>query len=528
MNDGSLNSNVATVSLTVAAVNDAPTFTAGPNQVVNENAGPQSVPAWASGGAGPADESGQALTYTVIGNSNPGLFSAGPTVAADGTLSYTPAVDASGNATITVELADDGGTANGGVDTSAPRTFTITVNAVIAPPTITAIGDQAIDEDTTTGALGFTVGDGDTPLGSLVLTGSSSDPAIVPNGNIVFAGTGAARTVTVTPAPNANGGPVTITVSVSDGTTTVPTAFAVTVAPVNDTPTIAPIGDQSVNAGSPLTFTASGSDIDLPAQPLSYSLAAGETACNLVSSCSVPSGATIDGSTGAFSWTPSAGQAPGTYRFEVQVSDGAMAASSEFMVTVNPVVVSNPRLVLHRTDHHRHGRLVGHDHGAASECRRYPAVVGCARREPVVDVDRGLVPERERHRQRHDRDDPQRVEHRELPLPRLDCRNPDRHRGRRGAHRGDARGEGLTPSLVFTTSPQSTTPGISTGTITIQRRNYAGAPLTSGPLTVTLTDTSATVIPATPPTPRTSRRFASRTARARSASATATAPPAPR
>ena len=42
-----------------------------------------------------------------------------PAVAADGTLTYTPAADASGTATVTLRAVDDGGTADGGADMSA-------------------------------------------------------------------------------------------------------------------------------------------------------------------------------------------------------------------------------------------------------------------------------------------------------------------------------------------------------------------------------------------------------------------------
>ncbi len=44
-------------------------------------------------------------------------------------LSFTPAADANGQALVSVFLRDDGGTANGGDDTSPTRTFTITVDA---------------------------------------------------------------------------------------------------------------------------------------------------------------------------------------------------------------------------------------------------------------------------------------------------------------------------------------------------------------------------------------------------------------
>lgn len=58
---------------------------------------------------------------------NPGLFAVQPAVAPDGTLTYTPNLLALGVATVTVRAVDTGGTADGGTDTSAPQTFTITI-----------------------------------------------------------------------------------------------------------------------------------------------------------------------------------------------------------------------------------------------------------------------------------------------------------------------------------------------------------------------------------------------------------------
>ena len=100
-------------------VNDAPSFIKGADQTVNEDAGAQSVTGWATAiSAGPANESSQTVSFQVTGNTNPGLFSAAPAVAPDGTLTYTPAADAFGSATITIQAQDNGGTADGGVDTS--------------------------------------------------------------------------------------------------------------------------------------------------------------------------------------------------------------------------------------------------------------------------------------------------------------------------------------------------------------------------------------------------------------------------
>ncbi len=47
VNDGEEDSNIAAITITVNAVNDAPSFTAGTDQTVLEDAGPQSLP-WAT------------------------------------------------------------------------------------------------------------------------------------------------------------------------------------------------------------------------------------------------------------------------------------------------------------------------------------------------------------------------------------------------------------------------------------------------------------------------------------------------
>ena len=131
----------------MTAVNDAPSFTKGADQTVLEDAGAQTVTGWATAiSAGPANEAGQVLNF-IVSNNNNALFSAQPAIAANGTLTYTPAANANGSATVTVQLHDDGGTANGGVDTSAAQTFTITVTAVNDAPSFTKGADQTVLED---------------------------------------------------------------------------------------------------------------------------------------------------------------------------------------------------------------------------------------------------------------------------------------------------------------------------------------------------------------------------------------------
>ena len=131
--------------ITVNPVNQPPTFTAGPDETVLEGSGPQTFAGWAPAiSAGPANERWQTVTFQITNNSNAALFSAGPAISADGTLTFTPAAGASGSATITVVLHDNGGTANGGVDTSDPQTFNITVTPVNAAPVLTDPADPAL------------------------------------------------------------------------------------------------------------------------------------------------------------------------------------------------------------------------------------------------------------------------------------------------------------------------------------------------------------------------------------------------
>jgi hypothetical protein len=126
--NGGVDSSAA-VSFTIAVlpVNDAPSFNGGGNQLVVSLLGAQSVSGWASAiSPGPSNESSQSVSF-VVTTSNPGLFAVQPAVSPDGTLTYRPKLLALGVATVTVRAVDSGGTANGGVDTSAAQSCTITI-----------------------------------------------------------------------------------------------------------------------------------------------------------------------------------------------------------------------------------------------------------------------------------------------------------------------------------------------------------------------------------------------------------------
>ena len=121
---------------------------------------------------------------------------------------------------------------------STTTTYTLGGNA---SPTISAIAAQSTAQNTATSAIAFTVGDQETAVASLTVSGSSSNTTLVPNGNLVFGGSGANRTLTITPATGQTG-TSTITVNVNDGTSTTGTTFTLTVTGGSTVVTIGSIG----------------------------------------------------------------------------------------------------------------------------------------------------------------------------------------------------------------------------------------------------------------------------------------------
>ena len=130
VSDGHGGTATGTVALSVLDVNDAPAFTKGADQRVLETSGAQTVAGWAAKmSAGPVNEAAQGLTF-VVTNDNAALFSVQPSVAASGTLTYALAGNVNGVnhvAHVSVRLRDNGGTADGGVDTSDAQMLVISV-----------------------------------------------------------------------------------------------------------------------------------------------------------------------------------------------------------------------------------------------------------------------------------------------------------------------------------------------------------------------------------------------------------------
>jgi hypothetical protein len=122
-------SNEAIVTIQVLAVNDPPTITA-QNLIADPDDGPQTIPNWATLDPGAPEESNQIVTATITNVVNPQLLTAGPDLSPDGTLRFTPAPGAQGIVAFAVRVMDDGGTANGGDDTTE-QTFFIEIGSVL-------------------------------------------------------------------------------------------------------------------------------------------------------------------------------------------------------------------------------------------------------------------------------------------------------------------------------------------------------------------------------------------------------------
>ncbi len=229
----------------------------------------------------------------------------------DGTITYTPASDWSGTDSFDYEICDT-------LAACSTATVTVTVTPVNDPPVLAPVGDKSVDELVEL-AFTATASDVDVPVQALTFS-LSGEPvgASIDSVSGVFSWT---------PTEVQGPGVYTFDVEVTDGIATDFETITVTVGEVNVPPVLAPVGPQAVGELVELAFTATASDVDVPAQTLVFSLS-GE-----------PVGASIDSVSGVFSWTPTEAQGPGVYTFDVEVTDGIATDFETITVTVGEVNV---------------------------------------------------------------------------------------------------------------------------------------------------------------------------------------------
>lgn len=225
------------------------------------------------------------VSVTLVGNTNPGLFSVGPTVNhtspdATGTLTFTTltGLGMSDSADLTLQISD-------GINFSS-TTFTV---HVVNPPTLDMIADPAtIDEDAGMQTVNLTgIGSGDGAAQPAIVTATTDNPGLIENLTVNHTDPNATGSVTYNPVANLSG-TATITVTVTDGgpdnnllttgdNASVSQTFTVTVNPLNDLPTLDDPADVNMTEDGPsatinLTGITAG---PLESQPLNVTAVSG-------------------------------------------------------------------------------------------------------------------------------------------------------------------------------------------------------------------------------------------------------------
>ncbi len=281
-----------TVTVNVAAVNDAPTYSAS-SQAVSASEDAAKVIAVAA-----TDVEGDALTYTA------GAASNGTVTVSGSTATYTPNANFNGTDSFVVTVSDGkGGTAT--------QTINVTVAAVNDAPTYSASSQavSASEDAAKVIAVAATDVEGD----ALTYTAGAAS-----NGTVTVSGS----TATYTPNANFNGTD-SFVVTVSDGKGgTATQTINVTVAAVNDAPAYA-AASQAVSTDEDMSKSVSLAATDVEGDALTYTAGAASNGT-----------VTVSGSTATY--TPNA-NFNGTDSFVVTVSDGKGGTATQ---TINVTVAA--------------------------------------------------------------------------------------------------------------------------------------------------------------------------------------------
>jgi hypothetical protein len=324
VNDGTVDSNVATVSLTVSSVNDAPVASGQGVTTAEDTATPIVLTA--------TDVDPDLLTYTIVTGPSNGTLSA----VTGNNVTYTPAANSNDPDSFTFRAND------GTVDSNA-ATVSVTVTPVSDPPT--AADDVAtVAEDSGANALDVLANDSTAPDVGETLTITAVTPGT--NGGTV---TFTASSVTYAPAANFFGTD-TFTYTISDGNGGSATAtVTVTVAPGNDPPTAADDVATVAEDSGANALDVLANDTALPD--------AGETLTITLVTQGANGAVAITGGGTGLTYTPTAGF-NGTDTFTYTISDGTLTDTATVTITVTGV--NDPPTA---TDD---GVTVGEDSGATA------------------------------------------------------------------------------------------------------------------------------------------------------------------
>jgi hypothetical protein len=249
VSDGKSVSAAATVSISVQAVNDAPTLNAISSILLNEDAPSQTVSiSGISAGGGET----QPLTVTASVSGTGAISSVtvnytGPN--STGTLSFTPVPNAFGTNQITITVND-----GQSVNNTATRSFFVVVNPVNDPPTLNSVADINIAQNSTAQTVALTgVGSGaPNESQTLAITATSSNPTLIPNPTVTYTSPNTSGSLQFTPAANQSGN-ASITVTLADGGASNNIATRIFKVTIATPPTITGLTETASDARS-LTF----------------------------------------------------------------------------------------------------------------------------------------------------------------------------------------------------------------------------------------------------------------------------------
>jgi VCBS repeat-containing protein len=187
------------------ATNQAPVATADTYGTAEDTPLPVNAPGVL---ANDSDPDNDPLSAGLVSGPSHGTLTLNP----DGSFVYTPATNHTGSDSFTYQASD-------GTLTSNLATVTITVSAANDAPTVTVAAGGTCGRDDHSGTVNLAVADEESLAGVLTLSVLSSNPVLVPTGNVGFVGNGTARTMTVN-AVDGRSGTAILTVTVSDGQAT--------------------------------------------------------------------------------------------------------------------------------------------------------------------------------------------------------------------------------------------------------------------------------------------------------------------
>ncbi|RYD21545.1 MAG: hypothetical protein EOP88_11010, partial [Verrucomicrobiaceae bacterium] len=332
--------SASAVNITITAINDAPTLAVISNPLaILEDSGAQTVNL-----SGIAAGGGETQVLTVTASSNNTALLADPVVtytSPDGTgsLSYTPVANQSGTAVVTVTVTDDGGTANGGIN-SVQRTFTVNVTSVNDAPTLDAISNPALlaisSPQQTVNLSGISEGALETAQ-TLNITAVSNNLSLIPNPSVSFVEGSATGSLSFTPVAGQSGSAL-ITVTVTDNGGTANSGID----SVQRTFT--------VNVSEAVSIAATDANADVNGDNGSFTFTRGSSAGELIASFELDSASTADSDdftlTGTTSFDTTTGE--GTVTFAngqasvvvTLVGTAASPAEAEAGESVNLAVVA--------------------------------------------------------------------------------------------------------------------------------------------------------------------------------------------